>query len=249
MNTTEPERNAGADVLDVQPERPARSRERGRQRPSRPSPRRRLVSLLVLGGLVCGIAGAGALALVQTALEEPAPPPTVMGPQSVVAPTEKPADPDPVVPEPAATQADGTAMPKAGDTFDADPGLLTDGLRAIGLNDGTWHVVDPFTDLPEPVVADIVEAAAPANGMGDMQQATAAREDVDTWVHSQTGLHPVLIIPWTNTDGSAAWAFWARDDVASFLSKPGTKDEVLAAAQEWIDAHENPFPFTIIVTE
>lgn len=249
VNTTEPERNAGADVLDAQPERPKRQRERGRDRAGRIGPRRRLAALLVLGGLVCGVAGAGVLTLVQTALDDSEPPPGVAGPVTVVAPTDKPADPELVVPEPTATQGDGTPMPVAGDVLDADPGLLTDGLRAIGLNDGTWHVVDPFTDLPELVVADIVDVAARANALDDMAQATAAREDVDTWVHSQTGLHPVLIIPWTNTDGSDAWAFWARDDVQSFLSKPGTKDEALAAAREWIDAHENSFPFTIIDTE
>lgn len=247
MKTTEPERSTGSDVLDVTPERPTRASERGRDRAARPSPRRRTVALLVLGGLVCGIAGAGVLTLVQGALENTEPPPGIAGPVTVVAPTEKPADPEPVTPEPA-TREDGTAMPAAGDVLDADPGLLTDGLRAIGLNDGTWHVVDPFTDLPEPVVADIVDIAARANTLDDMQLATAAREDVDTWVHSQTGLHPVLIIPWTNTDGDAAWAFWSRDDVLSFLSPPGTHDEVLAAAQEWIDRHENPFPFTIIDT-
>lgn len=249
MNTTEPERSAGSDVLDVTPERTAHPRERGRgrDRAARTSPRRRTLALLVLGGLVCGIAGAGVLTVLQSALATTEPPPGIAGPVTVVAPTEKPADPELVTPAPA-TREDGSRMPVAGDVLDADPGMLTDGLRAIGLNDGTWHVVDPFTDLPDPVVADIVDVAAQANSLADMQQATAAREDVDTWVHSQTGLHPVLIIPWANTDGDAAWAFWSRDDVLSYLSPPGTHEEVLTAAREWIDRHENPFPFTIIDT-
>jgi hypothetical protein len=246
VNTTEPELRAGADVLEAAPERTTRARIRG-ERSGRPGPRRRQVGLLVLGALFCGIAGAGALAIVQDVTSDAAVPPGIVAPEVVVAPTEKPADPEPAAPEPTATQADGTPMPKAGDVLEADPGLLTDGLRAIGLNDGTWHVVDPFVDLPDTVTADVVRVAAAANELDDMQLATAAREDIDTWVHSQTGLHPVLVIPWATGD-EQGYAFWVRDDVTSFLSAPGSRDEVLAAAQDWIDRHENPFPYTIIDT-
>ena len=242
MNTTAPLSQADQEPVPA----PAEEAPGRRTRPPVPPSKRR--ARLFLGGLVCAFTGAGVLAGVQFITAEPEAPPRAMPVQSVIAPIEKPADPALVEPEPAATREDGSPMPKAGDVLEADPGLLTDGLRAIGLDDGTWQVIDPFQELPTVVHDDIARVAAGANALDNMQQATEAREDVDAWVHGQTGLHPVLIIPWT-VDGEQSWAFWARDDVASFLGEPGTKDDVIADAQEWIDKHANPFPFTIIVTE
>lgn len=230
--------------IDQQPtstSAPSPARARGARNISR----RRAVTLAAALVLTSAVGGAGAWELAQRHLPQGDAPPGVVDPLAsgvvIVAPTVEPT----IDAQPPANVE--TLQP--GDVLDANPGMLQDGLRAIGLNDGTWHIVSPTDPLPDVVQSAIAAESARAAELPDMQLATSAREDIDTWVFAQAGLHPVLVIPWqaaTEDGAQDAWAFWSRDDVQSFLSKPGDLESVTAEAHAWVERHQDPAQFVVV---
>lgn len=191
-------------------------------------------------------AGFGVAALVSSAQDTAdtaeAPPP--VGPTTVVAPTATP------TPEPPNPEARGAAH---GDVLDVDPGGLPDGLTAYAMPDGTFVVVDPAEELPEPVSTALGdELAATVASTPDPRQLAVVMDELIAAASPGIGRTPVLVYPVQVPAGAdshaeeSSWAYRAVDGYAVESGPPGPLSTVQAAAEQWILEHGRD-RFTLVV--
>lgn len=171
-----------------------------------------------------------------------APPP--LGPTTIVAPVAAPTH------EPPNPEARGAAH---GDVLDGDPGGLPDGLTAYEMPDGTFVVVDPAEEVPEPVGTTLGdELAETVASTPDPRQLAVAMDELIAAASPGLGRTPVLVYPVQVPAGAdsrsdeSLWQYRAVDGYAVESGQPGPLTDVQAAAERWILEHGRD-RFTLVV--
>jgi hypothetical protein len=147
----------------------------------------------------------------------------------------------------------------AGDVITADPGTLPDGLLSYEVSAGQFIVLDPTEPLPSSVTDGLPASATAALGAHDgaatLGTQALALERYEGEVLAQTGRSAVIVyqtsVP-VNADSrevALKWVAWGKNAKRSETTAPGTKEEVLVAAQGWIDSQDQPRSYQLVVTE